>query len=180
MLHHACHLLSPLRRRQCVAQPAPSALNVHLLLQPASPASTSTSSTCAARPSLLRESPRLPAAARQAGCPGGAQGSLLGSGPWPTPAGCAPPAGPAGKAAFSALVRAPRRAASPDRRAPRSRVAVAGPSGPSTLLFSIAKWRYALWAWRYAARQGSLRYRFAGVFPFCNSHRPYSGSRIQH
>jgi hypothetical protein len=34
----------------------------------------------------------------------------------------------------------------------------AGPSGHSTLFFSIAKWRYALWALRYAARRSSLRH----------------------
>jgi hypothetical protein len=59
--------------------------------------------------------------------------------------------------------RTPRRRPSAVGRAARAvgrapRVAIRGPSGLAKAVF-FAKWRYGLWAWRYAARRSSLRYR---------------------
>ncbi len=73
-----------------------------------------------------RESPRLPAAARQAGRPGGDTGIRLAGRPsrqWPAPAGCAPPAGPAGLRRAVALHRS------------RAAVAIRGPCGHSDSIF---------------------------------------------
>ncbi len=87
---------------------------------------------------------------------------LLGIGPRPAPGGCAPPAGPAAGL---------RRAVAP--HCGRTAVAIRGPFGP----VSIAKWRYALWAWRYAARRSSLRYRDIAISPLMKARAPAASPR---
>jgi hypothetical protein len=91
-----------------------------------SSSSTSTSSTCCAvrTTRLFRGRARgFPQRRARRGAQGaipvsGWLGGLLGSGPWPAPAGCAPPAGPAGLRRAVALHRS------------RPAVAIRGPCGP--------------------------------------------------